>query len=521
MKNLRRASQIIFLIIFILLFIQTEYKGTNELGLPVKLFLDFDPLIALSTILATHTVRAIFLLSALMLIATIFLGRFFCGWVCPLGTINTAISYFRMKTLKPGKNEGRFPGLRALKYYILVFIIVSALLGWNSAGFLDPISLTIRSLAIGYNPVVNKIVTSILNSIYSLNIPGISPLADTIYYAMKGTVLPFEQPIFRQTILIGSIFTIILLLNIAAPRFWCRYLCPLGALYGLLAKWQVTARIKLDSDKCISCRKCIVACQGDATPFPENMWASRECLVCFNCRDVCPVDAISIGPGRDTSSEGNVDLERRWLVAGIASAAIAVPVLSVSASRKRTSPLLIRPPGALAEEEFVSRCVKCGECMKVCLTNGLHPTLTEAGLEGLWTPVLVPRLGYCEYNCNLCSQVCPTGAIRKITVEEKKKIKIGLAFIDKNRCIPYTFGKNCIVCEEHCPVPDKAIKFHTEKITGADGEEITLKKPYVIPELCIGCGICENKCPVSDIPAIRVTAINEDRNKSGSLFLEG
>jgi MauM/NapG family ferredoxin protein len=231
------------------------------------------------------------------------------------------------------------------------------------------------------------------------------------------------------------------------------------------------------------------------------------------------VDAVSIRATARSTGDGNVDLRRRWLLASGIGALALVPALSAGVERKRTDPLLIRPPGALPEPEFLRRCVKCGECMKVCLTNGLHPTLTEAGLEGLWTPILVPRLGYCEYNCNLCSQVCPTGAIRPVTVEEKKNIHIGMAFVDENRCIPYAFGRNCIVCEEHCPTPRKAITFIEEKAVDGTGIGFTLKKPVVSPELCIGCGICENKCPVADLPAIRVTSINESRSEEQRLFL--
>jgi MauM/NapG family ferredoxin protein len=519
MKNLRRTAQIVFLVFFVYLFVQTEYKGSNELGLPVRLFLDFDPLVALSTLAASHAVRAIFLLSLVTVALTIVLGRFFCGWVCPLGTINTALGYFRMRGLKPGRSEGRFPRWRPVKYYVLVFLLVAALFGWNAAGFLDPISLTIRSLAIGYNPAINKILRSALEAGVAAHVPVVSPAIDALYTTMTGTVLSFHQPIFRQSLLIGLIFTAILALNALAPRFWCRYLCPLGALLGLIGWRQVGARVANDKDKCISCRKCVVACQGDATPFPPGQWASRECLVCYNCREVCPADAISISAGARSTGDGNVDLGRRRLLASGVGALLVVPAVSAVVQRKRTDPSLIRPPGALAEREFLRRCVKCGECMKVCLTNGLHPTLGEAGLEGLWTPILVPRLGYCEYNCNLCSQVCPTGAIRPVTVEEKQKIHIGLAFVDKNRCIPYAFGRNCIVCEEHCPTPQKAITFVEEEAVDERGRRIVLKKPVVSPELCIGCGICETKCPVLDRPAIYVTAINESRSEESQLFL--
>ena len=178
MKNLRRASQILFFLVFIHLFIQTEYKGQNELGLPVRLFLDFDPLVALGALLASHAARAVFLLSLATVAATVLLGRVFCGWACPLGTIHTAIGALRMRALKPGRSEGRFPRLRPVKYFILVFVLVAALFGWNAAGFLDPISLTIRSLAIGYNPAVNAAARSLFESVYALGVPYVSPAAD-------------------------------------------------------------------------------------------------------------------------------------------------------------------------------------------------------------------------------------------------------------------------------------------------------------------------------------------------------
>lgn len=520
MKNLRRTSQILFFVFFVILFIQTEYKGSNELGLPVKLFLDFDPLVALSSLLAAHTIRAAFLLSLIIVVLTIFLGRFYCGWICPLGTLNTGVGFFRMRTLKPIKAEGRYPALRPLKYYILVFVLVAAIFGWNAAGFLDPISLTIRSLTIGFNPAINKMIRAFFEFTYTLKIPGVSPSLDSLYSALIGTVLAFEQPIFRQSIFIGLLFAIVLGLNFLAPRFWCRYLCPLGALLGVLGTKQTVARVDVDDEKCIECHRCNVSCHGDATPFPPGSWASRECLTCYNCREVCPADAVSIHATTKRTGSGNVDLTRRWILSSCAGAAVSVAAVSVGAYKKRPNPLVIRPPGALPEEQFLKRCVKCGECMKVCLTNGLQPTFAEAGFEGMWTPILVPRLGYCEYNCNLCSQVCPTGAIKKITVEEKQEIRIGLAFFDKNRCIPYALNRNCIVCEEHCPVPEKAIRFEEEESVDEEGNRFTLKKPIVIPKLCIGCGICETKCPIVDKPAVRVTSVNESRSEENQLFLD-
>lgn len=185
------------------------------------------------------------------------------------------------------------------------------------------------------------------------------------------------------------------------------------------------------------------------------------------------------------------------------------------------NPALIRPPGAIAEEDFLSKCIRCGECMKVCPTNVIQPTLLEAGLEGLWTPVMKMKIGYCDYECTLCSQVCPTKAIRALTAEEKQQVKIGLAFFDKNRCLPYASARSCIVCEEHCPMPQKAIWLEEATVINARGEQVSLKQPHINPELCVGCGICENKCPMADHGAVYVTSVGETRNpKNQVLFSE-
>jgi formate hydrogenlyase subunit 6/NADH:ubiquinone oxidoreductase subunit I len=153
----------------------------------------------------------------------------------------------------------------------------------------------------------------------------------------------------------------------------------------------------------------------------------------------------------------------------------------------------------------------------VCITNGLQPTLLEAGLEGIWTPRLVPRVGYCEYHCTLCGQVCPTGAIQKLKVAEKVQVKIGLAMIDKNRCLPHAHATPCIACQEVCPTPKKAVWLEDAVEKGRDGRAVALKKPYVDLDLCIGCGICEYVCPVSDRPAISVTSIGESRSEENQL----
>lgn len=157
--------------------------------------------------------------------------------------------------------------------------------------------------------------------------------------------------------------------------------------------------------------------------------------------------------------------------------------------------------------------------MKICPTGALQPTLAEAGIEGIWTPRLVPRLGYCDYECNSCGQACPTRAIQPLSLEEKKEVRIGLAMIDRSRCIPFALDRECLVCEEHCPVPDKAIFLKSVAVQMRDESMQTLRQPHVDPVQCIGCGICENVCPFRDTPAIRVTSAGETRHPDNQPML--
>ena len=152
----------------------------------------------------------------------------------------------------------------------------------------------------------------------------------------------------------------------------------------------------------------------------------------------------------------------------------------------------LRPPGALPEAEFMRRCIRCGNCMKVCPTNVLTPSPIGHGVGGAWSPILDLRHGYCEYQCNLCGQVCPTEAIANLPIEKKKKARIGIAVFDKEICLPYAKAQDCIVCEEHCPVPQKAIRLRKKMIKGK-----IVMQPIMDNKLCIGCGICEFKCPTA------------------------
>ncbi|RLE06330.1 MAG: (4Fe-4S)-binding protein [Candidatus Aminicenantes bacterium] len=508
----RIISQLLFFSLFFILLLQTRFPGEDYIG-NVEIFFHFDPLIGLTSFLASHLIFSAFLFSIITLVLTLLLGRVFCGWICPFGAIQQFFSFLfkKLKWLKIKSQDTFSP--KAWKYYLLVFLLSAALLGLNLVGFFDPFSLLYRSFVTCLLPALAFIFSAFLTLTYQLHL-----------FALGDTLVQFSEnlgvnTIFLQALGLGLIFIGIALLNLKKERFWCRYLCPLGALLGLFARWN-RLKLHLDEDKCIQCGLCTLQCETDAIPYPQEKWAITECVYCFTCGAICPTSAITFPFILRPQPAAMVDLSRRKLLATTLLGALAVPFFRLSPSRVRASAKRIRPPGALPEEQFLQKCVKCGECMKVCPTNGLQPALTEAGPEGVWTPILVPRIGHCEYYCTLCSQVCPTGAIQPLRVEDKATVKIGTAWVDKNRCIPWKIGEPCLVCEEHCPVSPKAIQLVETTVQLPDGSTTTQRAPFVELERCTGCGICENKCPVVDSPAIYVTSVGESRSATNQVLLQ-
>jgi polyferredoxin len=513
-KNLRIVSQGLFLFVFLVLFIRTESKGDDTLGYPVRLFLDFDPLIFLTTFLSARAkeIPVAFFLSLIVVIMTVVLGRVFCGWICPLGTLNNIVSSLRKRHSFNGKYS-----LHKAKYYILIMLLISSVFTLQIAGIMDPLSLLIRSFSLSIYPLMNYGLHSFFDVLYHANMPLLVDVSESVYTFLKKTFLSFRQPHYLQAIFVGLLFFSILILNIVEKRFWCKYLCPLGALLGLLSRFSLLKREV--SEGCTSCGICQSACPGGALSKNQDEWKNTECFACFTCDDLCPNNAVRFGFGKKIVPL--MDLGRRQVILSMLSGIIAVPLIRSTpfAGTHFSNPVLLRPPGALEEKEFLERCVKCGECMKVCITNGLQPAFLEAGFEGLWSPRLIPRIGYCEYRCTLCGQVCPSGAIRRLSLKEKATVKIGLAMIDTGRCLPHAHGIPCIVCEEVCPTPKKAIWFNEQTVKNRDGLDIVVKQPHIDLELCIGCGICEAKCPVGTKPAIYVTNIGESRSTTNQLLL--
>ena len=271
----------------------------------------------------------------------------------------------------------------------------------------------------------------------------------------------------RRGVAYRFVFFAALFLNLAIPRFYCRFVCPLGALYGVLGRYALW-RIGKKTAECSQCRLCDSRCEGACDP--AGRIRIPECVLCMNCLYTCNDELIGYNTFRSASGEiVSPDLSRRGFVAAAVCGIAAIPMLRIDGKLGQNyDPALIRPPGSLPEPEFLNRCIKCGQCARVCPTNVIQPDITRAGIEGLWTPALNMRTGSsgCQMNCTACSHICPTAAIRPISLEEKLgrgafekagPIRIGTAFVDRSRCLPWAMDKPCIVCQENCPVSPKAI----------------------------------------------------------------
>ena len=497
--HIRLISQIFFIGLFLFFAFITQFGYLK--GYPVSLFLEADPLVAIATSITTHTLYRGLLWSLAILIPTLLLGRFFCNWICPYGILHQFVGWlFDNRSIKGRIESNRYRNVFAFKYYILIGVLVAVAFGSLQIGLLDPICLFFRSVTVSVLPAIDM-----------------------------ATGWIYVQPFMHQFAwLIGFLLFFFVSMNLFIPRFFCRVVCPLGATLGLLSRFSLW-RIDRDEQKCDNCKLCLQRCEGASDP--HTVLRKSECVVCFHCIDDCPHAALGFKMLPPLSHEVPLpDLNRRRAIFAGLMGLLFFPFSRSSGDlTKNFKKEVMRPPGAVAEPEFLERCVKCDQCIRVCPTNVLQPALFEAGVEGIWTPIMNMKMGYCELNCTLCGQVCPTGAIQKISIAQKLglgefvrlgPVRTGTAFFDQGRCLPWSMDTPCVVCQEVCPISPKAIFSREVDITNRWGKKVKLTRPYVDPTLCNGCGICEHECPVKDLRAIRVTAVGETRSQERSLLLK-
>jgi len=499
--SLRKLIQALALLAFLVLFVMA--RGETP-GSTTNVFLRLDPLIVLVNLLATKALVAGAAV-ALITVALAFLtGRSWCGWLCPLGTILDWIPLHRWI-------KGRWTpaeGWRGVKYALLLLTLFSALLGGLTLLIFDPLTILTRGLAVGVWPALDKLVTAAETFLYRL--PALRAPVLAVDALLRPLILPPVPVTTRANALFAGILIAVVLLNLFAERFWCRYLCPLGALLGLISKVALLRR-RIEPG-CVGCKLCTDACPM-GTIQPDDDYASDpgECTMCLECLDDCPLGTTTFTPVLSVDLLRSYDPGRRQVLVTL-GAALGGMALIRTVDAELEHPFSLRPPGA-DPEQFYSQCVRCGQCMRACPTAALQPALTEAGIEGFWSPVLIPRLGYCDYGCNACGQSCPVEAIPPLPLVRKQEQVIGRVEIDQDRCLPWIEEQECIVCEEVCPLPEKAIELELVEARLPTGETRILQRPLVIHDLCIGCGMCEYKCPVAGEAAIRVHSHGSGRGE--------
>lgn len=482
LSNYRRVIQAFFFILFLVLLSITAKQIV--IPFPAQLFLVSDPLIALATLAAGLPAVSILFYSIITAAITLLFGRVFCGYACPMGTF---LDLFGPLAKLLRVNQKSFRKLKVLPLIILFLVLGASFFQNNILMSLDPIVLLTRTLAVTLFPALNFIITQLFSPFYG------SPLAPTIdgfKTGLSGILVFDDARIFADIQWIVILFISVISLNTLGKRFWCRYLCPLGGLLGLIGRVPLYRR-RVDATACTSCLSCTKACEMDAVANEGLATDAANCVMCMRCRDKCPKSAISWGLKPELTTEIP---SRRTAILAVGGSIAAAYLAPLNAGATGGDATLLRPPGAQEEDEFLKKCIRCGQCLKACPTNVLQPALLQYGLDSLWTPHLNYKVGTCDWKCNACTRACPTGAIEHLSLKAKQKFVIGRAQINRHYCYPWIAGHGCQVCYDVCPLPEKAILLRDTGRYDPTGIRVVL--PYVKRKKCIGCGICEANCPV-------------------------
>jgi ferredoxin len=475
-----------------------------------------DPLVAISTAIASRTWVWSLVFAGAILLAAVLVPRGFCGFICPLGTLIDLFDWAiagRVKRFNVPDNGWWVH----IKYYLLAGVLLCSVFGVLVSGYVAAIPVITRGLLFLFDPFQTASARG-WHNVPPMNAGHFVSLA--LFFAVLG-------------------------LGFFRPRFWCKYVCPSGAVFSIGNLFRATER-KVENS-CIHCNKCIEVCPFDAIK-PDFTTRTTDCTLCQTCGGVCPTHAIKFVDRlnlvqlkmENDPPTGETALGRRGflsLAAGTAAAALGAAGLTAAtklygadlANPDKLPP--VRPPGSLPEQEFLQACIRCGECFKACPNNVLQPLAFQQGLEGLWTPAVNADWAGCESSCNACTQVCPTGAIRALPLEEKRVARMGLAIVNTATCLPFAGREACQLCVDECiSAGYNAIEF-TRVGTEADetGQPIEgtgYLAPVVLADKCVGCGLCQTRCygiNVADKHLLDKSAIiieagegKEDRLLSGS-----
>ena len=510
LRKIRITLALIFFVCVTLLFL--DFTGTLHAWLGWMAKIQFFP-----AVLALNAGVII----ALVLLTLIF-GRVYCSVICPLGVMQDVFAWLGKKQKK---NRYTYSKAKSwLRYGMLGLFIIALIAGVGSfVALLEPYSAYGRIASNIFAPVYGWI-----NNLFAL----IAERADS--YAFYSTDVWLKS---LPTFVIAAVMLVLIaVLAWRNGRTWCNTICPVGTFLSFLARFSWLKPV-IDTDKCISCRKCERNCKASCIDIANHKIDYSRCVTCMDCIGNCPKDAISYihpkkaaapavtggqaeaasGADRKADKAESVDTARRGFLTASLMAAAAVTVkaqekkvdggLAVIEDKvipDRITPLV--PPGAVSLRHFAQHCTGCQLCVSVCPNGVLRPA---TDLMRMMQPEMSYERGYCRPECTKCSEVCPAGAIRPIDKAEKSSTQIGHAEWVMHNCIPVRDGQECGNCARHCPtgaiqmVPLKGHHRHRGgREEGNDGKNLMI--PAVNTERCIGCGACENLCPARPFSAIYV-----------------
>lgn len=479
---LRKFVQTVSLLVFLALYFWVLWPYEKDAAaayarrevVEAEAFLALDPLVSMSTAIAARMWVGSLAWAAAMLAAGLLVPRLFCGYLCPLGTCIDAADWAVGRRLRRLHLPmwGRWV---RMKHALLAAVLASAVAGTTLSGFVAPIPILTRGLAFLLGPLQSRLV--------------LGPETANAAYAGAAPALALLAAVLAATLL--------------GPRFWCRVLCPTGALFSLAARAGMTRRRV--TDRCTHCGECEEACAFGAIR-KDHSTRPEACAFCQQCGGACPTGAIEFvdrfsapAPGVPVGSpEADGGLTRRAILVGGATGLLGgLAVRRSSAVAPDTA--VIRPPGSLIERSFLAACIRCASCIKGCPTGVLVPMGSGRGFNALWTPHFDANRAGCAPDCNICGQVCPTGAIRPLPIGEKRAAHVGLAGVNETTCHPHAHTSPCRLCMDACTAAGyNAIEFILVGVeTDASGMPVDGTgdlAPAVIADRCVGCGLCQAVC---------------------------
>lgn len=489
LKKIRVAVSIILFALITFYFLDFSGHLPNQ----------FSALAEIQFIPALLALNVVILITLIVL--TLLFGRVYCSSICPMGIYQDIVAWLSKKFNKK-KRYTYSKEKTILRWSVLGVTVVAFLFGFTFLlGLLDPYG------------AYGRIVTHIFRPAYLAG----NNLLESIFTSFNNYTF-YKVGIYG----LGVFFTIVALTMLLVIGFlawkngrtYCNTICPVGTTLGFLSKFSLF-KVQFNDEKCNSCGLCAMKCKASCIDSKNKQIDYSRCVTCFNCIESCNRKAMKYAPvtpkkkkatnpipafsyAKDNNS---VDKSKRrflsaTLVTGLAAGNLLAQEISPKRELKRKTP--IAPPGALNFEHFSKKCISCHLCVSKCPSHVIKPSFMEYGLGGMMQPKLYFDHGFCNYDCTVCTDICPTDALVKLTQEEKHHNQMGkVDFIIEN-CIVYYDETSCGACSEHCPT--QAVRMVPYK--GA------LTIPQINPDICVGCGGCEYVCPAIPYKAIYVEGIS-------------